>query len=147
MQVKPLKILLVEDNESEAHQVLEAINNHNPDHVVSVLNDGIGVIKYLEDISHSQNKSFPDIILLDLNLPKHNGRKVITDLKSHPDLKTAPIIVLTISDFEEDIRNSYRDKISSYIVKPESNDELEKIISSAMDFYSITQIPNNNHTK
>lgn len=147
MQAKPLKILLVEDNEAEAHQVLEAINNHNPHHVVSVLNDGIGVIKYLEDISHSQNKSFPDIILLDLNLPKHNGRRVITDLKSHPDLKTAPIIVLTSSDFEEDIRNSYRDKISSYIVKPESNDELEKIISSAMDFYSITQMPTNNHTK
>jgi CheY-like chemotaxis protein len=144
MPAKPLKILLIEDNEAEVVQVRESIHNHNPDHIVNVLNDGVGVIQFLEENSRSAKNFFPNLIMLDLNLPKLNGRELISELKNHPDLKTVPVIVLTSSDLKEDIRNSYRHKISSYIVKPAGNEELERAIHTALDFYSITQMPTNN---
>ena len=147
MPDKSLNILLIEDNDPEVYQIKEAIKNHNRDHQISVLSDGFGVVEYLEAQSKMQSNSFPDLILLDLNLPKHSGRKVIQDVKNHPNLKTIPIVVLTSSEVEDDIQKSYQGKISSYIVKPVDNDDFERAIISALDFYSLTQMPTNNQIK
>lgn len=147
MKSKTLKILLIEDNEAEVYQVLDAIKSHNNNHQVEVFRDGVNVISFLEERKSSFGNNYPDLVVLDLNLPQHNGRKLISEIKSHRALKSTPIVVLTSSDHEADIKNSYREKISSYIVKPSEYEEFVKAIYSALDFYSISQMPTNNYER
>ena len=146
MKTKTLKILLIEDNEAEVYQVLDAIRSHNENHKVDVMKDGNEVINSLEELRRSQGNNYPDLVILDLNLPQHSGRKLISEIKNHEELKTTPIMVLTSSDIEDDIKTAYKKKISSYIVKPSEYEEFLRAICSALDFYSITQMPTNNYT-
>lgn len=139
MKTRTLKILLIEDNKAEVYQVLDAIMTHNE--------DGMDVISSLEEKRLNNRNNYPDLIILDLNLPQHSGRQLISDIKKHEELKTNPIIVLTSSDMEDDIKTSYKKNISSYIVKPPENEEFQRAIFSALDFYSITQMPTNNYTR
>lgn len=147
MKSRTLKILLVEDNDAEVYQISDAIKSHNENHQVEVFRDGVSVVKFLEEKKSSFGNNYPDLVILDLNLPQHSGRKLISDIKNHGELKSTPIIVLTSSDMEKDIKNSYREKISSYIVKPPEYEELLRAIRSALDFYSITQMPTNNYSR
>ena len=147
MKAKSLKILLIEDNEAEVYQLLDAIRSHNESHEVNVLKDGVDVIRTLEEKRRNHGNNYPDLVILDLNLPVHSGRKLIGEIKNHDKLKSTPIIVLTSSDLEQDIKKAYQGKISSYIVKPSGYEEFLRAIYSTLDFYSITQMPTNNYTR
>lgn len=114
---KAARLLLVEDNPAHAHLVQEGLAEVDSRMEVTVVEDGAAALAYLRDKSEDAPPP-PEIILLDLNLPKKNGREVLLELKNDPALAHIPVVVLTTSDAEEDIRQCYDLKASCYLVKP-----------------------------
>ncbi|MBW3584181.1 MAG: response regulator, partial [Euryarchaeota archaeon] len=109
--------LLVEDNPAHAHLVQEGLAEVDSRMEVTVVEDGAAALAHLRDKS-DDGPPPPDVILLDLNLPKKNGREVLSELKNDPALSHIPVVVLTTSDAEEDIRQCYDLQASCYLVKP-----------------------------
>jgi chemotaxis family two-component system response regulator Rcp1 len=104
---KPFNILLIEDNPGDVRLTQEAFKEGNMAVDLSVVMDGVEAIKYLRKQAPFENIDTPDLILLDLNLPKKDGREVLKDIKVDPELRLIPVVVLTTSNAESDILNSY----------------------------------------
>ena len=113
-----MKLLVVEDNRADARLVVEAVRGGAIPTHVTVVSDGYQALRYLRGEGEYTNVTLPDIVLLDLNLPKKDGHEVLREIKADYALKHIPVIVFTSSDAESDIMQAYRNGASCYLVKP-----------------------------
>jgi chemotaxis family two-component system response regulator Rcp1 len=117
-ETRPVEILLVEDNPGDVRLTKEALKDGDIPHHLSVVQDGEEAMMYLRGHSPFRGAARPDLILLDLNLPKKDGRQVLEDVKNDPELKEIPIVVLTTSRADYDITSAYDLQANCYIQKP-----------------------------
>ncbi|HBL11334.1 MAG TPA: response regulator [Cyanobacteria bacterium UBA11162] len=132
---KSLEILLVEDSKSDAVLTLETLSESTVINKLHWVRDGAAAIDFLYKRANYTDAPRPDLILLDLNLPKKNGRDVLTIIKGDDDLKMIPVIVLTTSANEEDVREIYRLQANSYLVKPVDLEQFIGVVKSIENFW------------
>ena len=139
---KSVEILLVEDNPGDARLAQEAIREaHWENHLNWVL-DGIEALDFLRKEGRHTSAPRPDLILLDLNLPRKDGREVLAEIKKDADLRRIPVIVLSTSEAEEDVFRAYKLKANSYISKPAQLSDYVKIVKSLQEFwFSVVKLP------
>lgn len=142
MTMNPIHILLVEDNEGDIVLTTEALEEGKITNSISVVKDGWEAIQYLEQNEGYENAEQPDLILLDINLPKINGHEVLKRIKESDELKQIPVIMLTTSSDQVDIQKAYNNHSNCYITKPVDVDDFMDVISTIEDFWiSIVQLP------
>jgi CheY-like chemotaxis protein len=134
-------VLLVEDNPGDAHLTREALDGSMLRMELSVVMDGVQAMAFLNRRGSFARAPRPDLILLDLNLPKKDGRQVLADIKSDPALSGIPVIVLTSSDAEKDMANSYALGASHYMIKATDLRGLQGIVQSVERFWSSVANP------
>lgn len=140
--VYPIDILLVEDNPADVRLTTEALKEEKIYNNLHVVNDGVEAIAFLRKDGKYAKAVRPDLILLDLNLPKKDGREVLKEIKSDDHLKTIPIVVLTVSKAEEDILKSYNLHANCYITKPVDLKQFTKVAKSIQEFwFTIVKLP------
>lgn len=138
----PIEILLIEDNPGDVRLTKEALKEGKIRNKLTVVGDGIEAMAYLRKEKKYKNSTRPDLVLLDLNLPKLNGREVLTKIKKDPSLKTIPVVILTTSEADQDIYDSYDRYANCYITKPVDLDQFVKIVKTIEDFwFSIVRLP------
>lgn len=139
---KPIEILLVEDNPADVRLTEEAFKEGKVLNNLSVVANGVEALDFLRRKGKYADSPRPDLILLDLNMPKKNGREVLGEIKQDPDFKRIPIVVLTISKSEEDIMKSYNLHANCYISKPVGLDKFIDVVKSIEDFWlTIVKLP------
>ena len=144
--MRPIHILLVEDNEGDIILTLEALKDSSIYNTISIARNGEQAIQYLNKEAGYAGAQTPDLILLDINLPRIDGKEVLTYIKSHKELKLIPVIMLTTSISERDILESYRNYANCYIVKPVELDKFFEVVKKIDNFWtSIVQMPQTNH--
>ncbi len=137
-----IEILMVEDNPSDVRLTLEAFKDAKVLNNMSVASDGEDALKFLKREGRHKDSPRPDLILLDLNLPRMNGKEVLGEIKRDPDLKRIPVVVLTTSDNEQDIRRAYDLHVNAYVRKPVDLDQFIKIVEAVEDFWlSVVKLP------
>lgn len=142
MAERPVVILLVEDHQPDRVMTKRVFKKSRIPNLVYEAVDGVDAMRFLHHEAPHQDKPRPDLILLDLNMPRMNGRDVLRAVKSDPNLKTIPIIVLTSSEAEEDIVESYGYHANAYIVKPVTFEEFHKALMMLQDFWmDLTHLP------
>jgi two-component system, chemotaxis family, response regulator Rcp1 len=134
-QDTPLEVLLVEDNSGDVRLMQEAFRDANRAIHLRVTCDGVEAMAFLRREGKYANASRPDLILLDLNLPKMDGRQVLAHIKEDEALKTIPTVILTASDAEADILNSYQMHANCYLKKPVQLQAFEDLVLSINDFW------------
>jgi CheY-like chemotaxis protein len=137
---RPVNILLIEDNPGDVRLTQEAFKEGNMSINLDVTMDGVEAIKYLKKENPFEQVVTPDLILLDLNLPKRDGREVLQEIKTDESLKRIPVVVLTTSNAEQDILKSYNLHVNCYINKPVDFDKFFDIIQKIEDFWLTTAI-------
>lgn len=135
---KQKMIFLVEDNKADIRLIQEALKNSSMPHEVVTSRDGIDAMAYLRQEGEYANAPRPDLILLDLNLPKKDGREVLAEIKTDPVLKRIPVVVLTTSKNEDDIIESYNLHVNCYITKSRNLNQLFQIVKSIEEFWLCT---------
>ena len=131
----PIEVLLVEDSPGDVRLTREAFRDANSSIHLHVVADGMEAMAFLRrEGAHAQSRR-PDLILLDLNLPKMDGREVLAHIKEDDDLKMIPTVILTTSDAEADIAKSYRLHANCYLSKPVQLDSFEALVRSINDFW------------
>ncbi len=142
--LSPIEILLVEDNPADVRLTLEALKEEKLQNSLSVVNDGVEALEYLHQEGKYADAIRPDLILLDLNLPRKDGREVLAEIKSDPALMAIPVVVLTISEAEKDIAKSYNLHANCYITKPLDMNQFSKVVKTIQDFWlTIVKLPPN----
>jgi two-component system, chemotaxis family, response regulator Rcp1 len=137
-----VNILLVEDNPGDIRLTKEVLKEGKIKNNLSVVMDGEEAILFLKKQGQYKDAITPDIILLDLNLPKKDGREVLEDIKSDPELMMIPVIVLTTSSAERDIANPYAQHANCYITKPVDFNQFIKVVKSIENFWlSVVKLP------
>ena len=131
----PVRILLVEDNPADAGLVEEAFRDGRFLYELSVAEDGVVALNILRQQGRYTQALRPDLILLDLNLPKKDGREVLADIKDDPGLRQIPVIVLTTSDDEADVHRAYGLHANCYLTKPVDIDDFLRKVRSIEDFW------------
>jgi chemotaxis family two-component system response regulator Rcp1 len=134
-QSKPIEILLVEDSPSDAALTIEALKEGKIANRLTHVEDGVEAMDFLRRRGKYEDAARPDLIMLDLNLPRKDGRDVLAEIKTDPDLKIIPIIVLTTSRADEDILRSYELNANCYITKPVDFDHFIGVIKSIENFW------------
>jgi CheY-like chemotaxis protein len=138
----PIEILLVEDNPGDIRLTQEVLKEGKVHNTLSIVENGVQAISFLRKESEYQDAPTPDLILLDLNLPKKDGREVLLDIKNDPELKKIPVVVLTTSQSEEDILKVYDLNANCYISKPVDFGEFIDVVKSIENFWlSIVKLP------
>ena len=138
----PVEILLVEDNPADVRLTREALNSDRLWNNLSVAKDGVEAMAYLRRQGRFAAAPRPDLILLDLNLPKKDGREVLAEIKADPNLMRIPVVVLTTSDAEEDILKTYGLHANCYITKPVDLDQFITVVKSVEEFwFTIVKLP------
>ena len=132
---RPIEILLVEDSPSDTELTLEALKDFKVRNHVSVVEDGVQALDFLRRRGAHAQASRPDLIMLDLNLPRKDGREVLAEIKSDDQLKTIPIVVLTTSRAEQDILRAYQLNANCYITKPVDFNQFLEVIKSIETFW------------
>jgi two-component system, chemotaxis family, response regulator Rcp1 len=144
VNVVPIEILLVEDNPADVRLTREALKEEKFYSNLSVVTDGVEAMTYLRREGQYAQAPRPDLILLDLNLPRKDGREVLEEVKSDPDLKVIPVVVLTMSKADEDIARSYRLHANCYVTKPVDLGQFLMVAKSIQDFWlTIVKLPPN----
>lgn len=142
MNLTPINILLVEDNEGDILLTTEALEDAKISNSLKVIRDGANTLIYLNEIAKKSPSELPDLILLDINLPKKNGHEVLMEVKNNNLLKHIPIIILTTSSSEMDILKSYQEHANCYLIKPIEVSDFLKVIEKIEDFWlSIVRLP------
>ncbi len=134
-QRETLRILLVEDSPSDIDLTKEALDEGKSIHELFVVEDGLAAMQFLRKEGAYEAMPRPDVILLDLNLPKKDGREVLVEIKSDEALKRIPVIVLTTSAAEEDICSTYEHYANCYITKPVDVEDFIRVLRSFSDFW------------
>jgi chemotaxis family two-component system response regulator Rcp1 len=132
---KPIEILLVEDSPSDAALTIEALKEGKIANRLTHVEDGVEAMDFLRRRGKYTKAVRPDLIMLDLNLPRKDGRDVLAELKNDPDLKIIPIIVLTTSRSDKDILQSYQLNANCYITKPVDFDHFIEVVKSIENFW------------
>jgi two-component system, chemotaxis family, response regulator Rcp1 len=135
MSQPPVEILLVEDNPADVRLTVEVLRDGPVQNHLSVARDGVEALAFLRREGPYAGAARPDLILLDLNLPRKDGREVLAEVKSSPDLRTIPVIVLTTSADDRDVARSYELHANSYIIKPVDFDQFLAAMRSIEDFW------------
>jgi two-component system, chemotaxis family, response regulator Rcp1 len=140
---RPIEILLVEDNTSDARLAIEALKDSKIKNSIHHVYDGVEAMNFLNQKDKFINAPRADLILLDLNLPKKDGREVLAELKQDKNLKRIPVVILTISSDEMDIFNTYNLHANCYITKPIDLDQFLKVVRCIEDFWlTVVKLPN-----
>ncbi len=140
---KIIDILLVEDNSGDARLAREALKESKIKNQLYIVNDGVVATDFLFKRNDYKDAPRPDLIILDLNLPKKDGREVLAEIKADEDLKRIPVVILTISKAEEDILKTYNLHANCYITKPLDFDKFIEVIKSIEDFWlTVVELPN-----
>jgi len=141
-KMRSIEILLVEDNPGDIRLTIEALKDSKLKNNLHVVKDGLEAISFLRKKGKYSNVPRPDLILLDLNLPKKNGKDVLAEIKNDPELKRIPVVVLTTSNAEEDIIKSYEYHANCYITKPVDFEQFIKVVKKIEDFwFTIVKLP------
>jgi chemotaxis family two-component system response regulator Rcp1 len=141
---KPIDILLVEDNLGDVRLTREALKEGKVLNTLHVVGDGIEALAFLKHEGQYAKSAHPDIILLDLNLPRKDGRELLADIKTDPNLRRIPVVILTTSKAEEDILKSYDLHANCYITKPVDMNRFITVVQSIEDFwFTIVRLPPN----
>lgn len=139
---RPVIILLVEDNEADIRLTREGIKEAKIKNDLHVVRDGEEALQFLRKKGEYQDVPTPDLVLLDLNLPKKDGRQVLEEIKTDEQLKFIPVVVLTSSQAEKDILESYSLHANCYVTKPMGLNQFVEVIKSIEDFWiSIVKLP------
>ena len=140
----PARILLVEDNPGDVRLTREALKEGKIINELAVVSDGVEAMDYLRRRGKFADASRPDLILLDLNLPRKNGREVLAEIKSDQSMRRIPVVILTVSRAEEDILKSYDLHANCYISKPIDFDQFMKVVRTIENFwFGIVLLPSN----
>jgi len=140
---RPVKILLIEDNEADVRLTKEGIKEAKMLNDLYVVNDGIKAMDFLNHKGEFEDMPVPDLILLDLNLPKKDGREVLEEIKKDPELKQIPVVILTTSEAEQDILKSYKLHANCYVTKPIGINQFVDVIKAIEGFWlTIVKLPN-----
>ena len=143
MSIEPINILLVEDNPGDVRLTIEALREGKVHNHLSVARDGVEALAFLRREPPFAESPCPDVILLDLNLPKKDGREVLAEIKEDERLRRIPVVVLTTSKAEEDILRSYALHANCYVTKPVDLEQFITVVRSIEDFwFSIVRLPN-----
>ena len=142
IKARPVEILMVEDNPGDVRLTQEALKEGRLWNHLSVARDGMEAMQYLRRLGPFAKTSPPDLILLDLNLPKKDGREVLAEIKADERLKLIPVVVLTTSRAEEDILRSYKLHANCYITKPVDFQQFASVVRSIEDFwFTVVKLP------
>ena len=137
-----IDILVVEDNAGDVRLIREVLHDSKVFNTLFRVKDGVEAMDFLNNRGSFKDAPKPDLIILDLNLPKKDGREVLAEIKQDPDLKHIPIIIMTISQSEEDILKSYNLHANCFITKPIDFNQFIKVVKSIEDFwFSIVKLP------
>ena len=135
MKCGAIEILLVEDNPGDARLTLEAFKEGKVINNVTVMRDGVEALAYLRRREPYTNARQPDLVLLDLNLPRKDGREVLAEIKADEHLRQIPVVVLTTSAAEEDIARAYSSHANCYITKPVDLEQFLRVVNSIESFW------------
>ncbi len=140
--IEPFEILLVEDNPGDVFLTQEAFREGRLAYRLSVVEDGEEAMRFLRREGRHSKAPQPDLILLDLNLPKKDGRELLGEVKMDPELRQIPVIVLTTSKAEQDVAKAYKLHANCYLTKPIQMDDFLKTIRSVEEFWlSVVRLP------
>jgi chemotaxis family two-component system response regulator Rcp1 len=134
---KPIEILLVEDNPGDVRLAVEALRDAKVANRLHIVEDGVEAMSFLRCEGRYADVPRPDLILLDLNLPRKDGREVLTEIKQNTELKRIPVVILTSSAAEQDVVQAYNLYANCYITKPMDLDQFLKVVRSIEDFWLI----------
>jgi chemotaxis family two-component system response regulator Rcp1 len=141
-QIHPFSILLVEDNPGDVRLTIEALEENKFYVDLDVAKDGEEALGFLRQQGQYADARRPNLILLDLNLPRKDGREVLTEIKSDPDLQRIPVVILTTSQAEEDVLRTYNLHANCYVTKPVDLDQFIKVVKSIEEFwFTIVRLP------
>ncbi len=135
MQNERIKILLIEDSLADARLLVEAFKDENINADITVVRDGEEATEYLEQAQKDANTSCPDLILLDLNMPRKDGREFLCEIKNKPELRSIPVVVLSTSRAEDDISKSYALQASCFVSKPIDLADFGAVVRSFSSFW------------
>ena len=139
---RPIEVLLVEDNPGDVRLTREALKDGKVSNNLSLAPDGVEALRFLRREGPYAGAPRPDVVLLDLNLPKKDGRQVLQEIKADPSLRTIPVVILTSSEAERDIAGAYALQANCYITKPVDLDQFITVVKSIEDFwFSIVKLP------
>jgi len=142
MDTTPIRILMIEDNEGDVFLTTEAFKEAKVANCLTVVRDGLEAMDFLHRRGDFASAPRPDLVLLDLNLPRRDGRQVLAEIKADPLLRSIPVVVLTSSKAEEDIARMYDLHANCYIVKPVDFQRLMDIVHSIENFWlSVVKLP------
>lgn len=140
--LRQIEILLVEDNPADIRLTTEVLKDAKLRNTIHVARDGIEALEFLRRQGKFNGFPEPDLVLLDLNLPRLNGREVLREIKSDPELKRIPVVILTTSDAEQDILKSYELHANCYITKPVDLEQFSKVVQYIEEFwFTIVKLP------
>lgn len=141
---EPVEVLLIEDSEADVRLTIEALKEAKVRNRLAVAEDGVDAMARLRNEGPYQNAPRPDLILLDLNLPRKDGRQVLKEIKEDPELRRIPVVILTTSKAEEDVVRAYDLHANCYITKPVDFTQFMNVVRSIKDFWlSIVKLPPN----
>ncbi|WP_101788237.1 response regulator [Nonomuraea indica] len=140
---RPIEVLLVEDDQGDILLTREAFELNKLRNRLHVVNDGEQAMAFLLRQEAYKDAPRPDLILLDLNLPRMDGMEVLREVKDDPDLRTIPVVILTTSEAEEDILQGYRLHANAYVAKPVDFEAFIRVVRQIDDFFvSVVKLPN-----
>jgi CheY-like chemotaxis protein len=138
----PIEVLLVEDDPGDVLMTQEAFEEHKVRNNLAVVNDGTDAIAYLRREGQYADAPRPDLVLLDLNLPRRDGREVLAEIKNDPNLCDIPVVVLTTSQADEDILRSYKLHANAYVTKPVDFERFIAVVRQIDEFFvSVVKLP------
>jgi CheY-like chemotaxis protein len=140
--VKVIDVLLVEDDPGDVLMTREAFDDHKLKNVLHVVDNGVDALAFLRKEGEFTDVPTPDLILLDLNLPRMDGREVLAAIKSDDELMTIPVVVLTTSEAEEDVLRSYRLHANAYVTKPVDFERFLEVVRQIDEFFvTVVKLP------
>ena len=139
---RPIEILLIEDDPGDVVMTREAYADHKLRNTLHVVDDGVQAMAFLRQEGEYADRARPDLVLLDLNLPRMDGREVLMAIKSDPDLASIPVVVLTTSENEDDVVSSYSLHANAYVTKPVDFDRFIDVVRQIDDFFvTVVRLP------
>jgi CheY-like chemotaxis protein len=140
---KPIDVLLVEDDPGDTLMIREAFEDNKVRNRLSAVTDGVQALEFLRREGEHAGAARPDLILLDLNLPRKDGREVLAEIKADEDLRTIPVVILTTSQAEEDVLRSYNLHANAYVTKPVDFERFIEVVRQIDNFFvTVVTLPN-----
>jgi len=140
--LRPIEILLVEDNPGDVRLTQEAMKDAKVTNTLHVVGDGIEALEFLRKEGRFQDSPVPDLVLLDLNLPRKSGREVLQEMKESEEFKAIPVVVLTTSEAHRDVLESYSLQANCYVTKPLDFEQFCKVVESIEQFwFTMVKLP------